>query len=68
MNNAPPCMWSPSPPVELKGTAGEALSANAGFVTFGNVINIDSPFPPFISILFINKCSHFPSSIYRNFL
>ncbi|RVX12734.1 Actin-related protein 2/3 complex subunit 2A [Vitis vinifera] len=34
LNNAPPCLWSPSPPLELRGTAGEALSANAGFVTF----------------------------------
>ncbi|KAK3010289.1 hypothetical protein RJ639_011834, partial [Escallonia herrerae] len=34
LNNAPPCSWSPSPPVELKGAPLEALSANAGFVTF----------------------------------
>ncbi|TXG48424.1 hypothetical protein EZV62_027718 [Acer yangbiense] len=34
LNNAPLCMWSPSPPLELKGAPAEALSANAGFVTF----------------------------------
>ncbi|KAK9267300.1 hypothetical protein L1049_009723 [Liquidambar formosana] len=34
LNNAPPCLWSPSPPLELKGAIAEALSANAGFVTF----------------------------------
>lgn len=32
--NAPPCSWSPSPPLELKGAPVEALSANAGFVSF----------------------------------
>ncbi|GKV24506.1 hypothetical protein SLEP1_g34113 [Rubroshorea leprosula] len=34
LNNAPPCLWSPSPPMELKGAPENALSANAGFVTF----------------------------------
>lgn len=34
LNNAPSCLWSPSPPRELKGAPEEALSANAGFVTF----------------------------------
>ncbi|XP_041027405.1 actin-related protein 2/3 complex subunit 2A-like isoform X2 [Juglans microcarpa x Juglans regia] len=34
LNNAPSCMWSPSPPLELKGAPAETLSANAGFVTF----------------------------------
>ncbi|KAK1322246.1 Actin-related protein 2/3 complex subunit 2A [Acorus calamus] len=34
LNNAPPCSWSPSPPLELKGAPSEALMANAGFVTF----------------------------------
>ncbi|KAH7569752.1 hypothetical protein JRO89_XS06G0260700 [Xanthoceras sorbifolium] len=34
LNNAPLCMWSSSPPLELKGAPAEALSANAGFVTF----------------------------------
>ncbi|KAJ7969419.1 Arp2/3 complex 34 kDa subunit [Quillaja saponaria] len=33
LNNAPPCLWSPSPPLELKGAPADALSANAGFVT-----------------------------------
>ncbi|KAI8569018.1 hypothetical protein RHMOL_Rhmol02G0246200 [Rhododendron molle] len=32
--NAPPCSWSPYPPLELKGAAVEALFANAGFVSF----------------------------------
>lgn len=36
LNNAPSCLWSPSPPLELKGSPTEALLANAGFVTFGN--------------------------------
>lgn len=35
LNNAPSCLWSPLPPRELKGASEEALSANAGFVTFG---------------------------------
>lgn len=34
LNNAPPCQWSSSPPMELKGAPAEALAANAGFVTF----------------------------------
>ncbi|XP_038688622.1 actin-related protein 2/3 complex subunit 2A-like [Tripterygium wilfordii] len=34
LNNAPPCLWSPSPPLELKEAPAEALSANAGFVSF----------------------------------
>ncbi|PRQ30240.1 hypothetical protein RchiOBHm_Chr5g0022461 [Rosa chinensis] len=34
LNNAPYCMWSPTPPLELKGAPDEALSVNAGFVTF----------------------------------
>lgn len=37
LNNAPLCLWSPSPPLELKEAPSEALSANAGFVTFGNI-------------------------------
>lgn len=36
LNNAPPCLWSSSPPLELKKAPAEALSANAGFVSFGN--------------------------------
>lgn len=35
LNNAPLCLWSPTPPAELKGAPAEALSANAGFVTIG---------------------------------
>lgn len=34
LNNAPLCMWSSSPPLELKGVPSETLSANAGFVSF----------------------------------
>jgi len=34
LNNVPSCMWSPAPPLELKGVPAEALNANAGFVTF----------------------------------
>lgn len=41
LNNAPPCLWSPTPPLELKGAPTDALSANAGFVSFGNVTRID---------------------------
>lgn len=37
LNNAPPCLWSSSPPKELEGAPDEALSANAGFVSFGNI-------------------------------
>ncbi|XP_050225459.1 actin-related protein 2/3 complex subunit 2A [Mercurialis annua] len=34
LNNAPPCLWHPTPPLELKDVPTEALSANAGFVSF----------------------------------
>ncbi|KAL8160530.1 hypothetical protein V2J09_002067 [Rumex salicifolius] len=34
LNNAPYCTWASSPPEELDGIPNEALSANAGFVTF----------------------------------
>ncbi|KAH6761157.1 Arp2/3 complex [Perilla frutescens var. hirtella] len=34
LNNAPPCLWSSSPPKELERAPDEALSANAGFVSF----------------------------------
>ncbi|TYI49718.1 hypothetical protein E1A91_D12G054200v1 [Gossypium mustelinum] len=34
LSNAPPCLWSQTPPLELKGVTDDALSANAGFVTF----------------------------------
>ncbi|PIN07719.1 Actin-related protein Arp2/3 complex, subunit ARPC2 [Handroanthus impetiginosus] len=34
LTNAPPCLWSSSPPQELEGVSDEALSANAGFVSF----------------------------------
>ncbi|XP_012075586.1 actin-related protein 2/3 complex subunit 2A isoform X2 [Jatropha curcas] len=34
LNNAPPCSFSPKPPPELKEAPAEALSSNAGFVSF----------------------------------
>ncbi|KAE9597938.1 hypothetical protein Lal_00029617 [Lupinus albus] len=34
LNNTPHCSWSHTPPLELKGVSADALSANAGFVTF----------------------------------
>ncbi|CAM6109945.1 unnamed protein product [Calypogeia fissa] len=34
MHTAPPCVWSPVPPSELKGVPAQALDANAGFVSF----------------------------------
>ncbi|GKB52623.1 actin-related protein 2/3 complex subunit 2A [Tanacetum coccineum] len=34
LNNAPACLWSSSPPNELKEAPEQALSANAGFVSF----------------------------------
>ncbi|KAD4586522.1 hypothetical protein E3N88_24123 [Mikania micrantha] len=34
LNNAPVCLWSSCPPNELKDAPGQALSANAGFVSF----------------------------------
>ncbi|XP_020098114.1 actin-related protein 2/3 complex subunit 2A [Ananas comosus] len=34
LNNAPSCMWSAAPPLELTGAPPETLTANAGFVTF----------------------------------
>nr|XP_043618020.1 actin-related protein 2/3 complex subunit 2A [Erigeron canadensis] len=34
LNNAPACLWSSSPPSELKDAPQQALSANAGFVSF----------------------------------
>lgn len=39
LNNAPPCLWSPSPPQELTEAFTEALSANAGFVSFGRKLD-----------------------------
>ncbi|KAJ7571030.1 hypothetical protein O6H91_01G145900 [Diphasiastrum complanatum] len=34
LKNAPPCLWSPNPPMELKGAPTHAFEANSGFVTF----------------------------------
>ena len=45
LSNAPPCLWSHSPPLELQGATGDALSANAGFVTFGNIRRLEFPLP-----------------------
>lgn len=41
LSNAPPCLWSQTPPLELKGVTDDALSANAGFVTFGNIRRLE---------------------------
>lgn len=32
---APPCHWSPIPPLELRGEPIEELSTNGGFLSFG---------------------------------
>ncbi|WCJ42248.1 Actin-related protein 2/3 complex subunit 2A [Euphorbia peplus] len=34
LNSAPPCSWSATPPPEVKDVPAEALSANAGFISF----------------------------------
>uniref|UniRef100_A0A0D6QVI9 Arp2/3 complex 34 kDa subunit n=1 Tax=Araucaria cunninghamii TaxID=56994 RepID=A0A0D6QVI9_ARACU len=34
LNNAPSCVWSTTPPLELKGAPAHVLNANAGFVSF----------------------------------
>ncbi|XP_074332128.1 actin-related protein 2/3 complex subunit 2A isoform X1 [Apium graveolens] len=34
LNTAPSCLWSASPPLELKDAPAESLSVNAGFITF----------------------------------
>ncbi|RDX60584.1 Actin-related protein 2/3 complex subunit 2A [Mucuna pruriens] len=34
LNHTPPCSWSLTSPLEPKGVSADALSANAGFVTF----------------------------------
>ncbi|RWR86421.1 actin-related protein 2/3 complex subunit 2A isoform X2 [Cinnamomum micranthum f. kanehirae] len=34
LNNAPPCQWSSSPPMELREAPSHSVTANAGFVTF----------------------------------
>lgn len=70
LNNAPPCSWSQSPPSELTGAPLEALSANAGFVSFGN--SGKSTYLLFTSIEifsvppdhydFLADCSDFPTS------
>ena len=58
LNSAPSCLWSPSPPPELEGAPAEALLANAGFVTFGNVEEL------FYFILFFlcpfSQCNRLP--------
>lgn len=35
LSTAPPCLWAPTPPLELKGAPAHALDANSGFVSFG---------------------------------
>ncbi|CAJ1942097.1 unnamed protein product [Sphenostylis stenocarpa] len=39
LHNTPPCSWSLTPPLEIKGVPSDALSANAGFVTFGQKLD-----------------------------
>ncbi|XP_021300161.1 actin-related protein 2/3 complex subunit 2A isoform X1 [Herrania umbratica] len=58
LHNAPPCLWSHSPPLELKGATDDALSANAGFVTFGNITRLEFLFPflVMLSILQTRLC------------
>eukprot|EP00249_Psilotum_nudum_P017535 c26377_g1_i1 orf=173-1117(+) len=34
LNTAPPCIWSPSSPLELRGAPAHCLDANSGFVSF----------------------------------
>jgi actin related protein 2/3 complex subunit 2 len=34
LSTAPPCLWAPTPPLELKGAPAHALDANSGFVSF----------------------------------
>lgn len=56
LNSAPPCSWSLSPPSELKEAPAHALSANAGFVTFGLCLKTH-----IFSYLFICCCHHYYS-------
>ncbi len=42
LSTAPPCLWSPSPPLELKGAPAHALDANSGFVSFGTPLTISN--------------------------
>lgn len=69
LNNAPPCFWSPSPPLELKGAPAEALLANAGFVTFGNAGKLDEVYLVHFLLAgyssVCNNCSHFPTPCRR---
>lgn len=37
LSTAPPCLWAPTPPLELKGAPAHALDANSGFVSFGTL-------------------------------
>lgn len=55
LNNAPLCLWSPTPPLELKGAPAEALSANAGFVTIGTSKKLVTVFQIFFS--HYNRCN-----------
>jgi actin related protein 2/3 complex subunit 2 len=42
LSTAPPCLWSPSPPLELKGAPAHALDANSGFVSFASIRSAQS--------------------------
>ncbi|KAJ0711557.1 putative arp2/3 complex subunit protein [Helianthus annuus] len=54
LNNAPLCLWSSSPPNELKDAPEQALSANAGFVSFGNDGNFSGWGGGGVGYLFVN--------------
>lgn len=62
LNNAPPCSWSLSPPLELKEAPTHALSANAGFVTFGSCLETHM-FNYFFNLLLLPLYSVFNSAV-----
>ncbi|CAN6483609.1 unnamed protein product [Victoria cruziana] len=59
LNTAPSCLWSPSPPTELKEAPDEALSANAGFVTFGNNATVSHSIYSSFSFVYLTSSSLF---------
>lgn len=66
--NAPPCTWSLSPPAELNEAPAHALSANAGFVTFGLcfetlIISSCHSFAAFTAIFVLNSAVILPRHI-----
>ena len=71
LNNTPPCSWSLTPPLELKEVPADALSANAGFVTFGqcqekcHIVCIHIFFASITAMQYVKLCSYLPSSCRR---